>query len=204
MTDDKNFTLARQSFEKREMQATLVLNSDNFCIIDWRKANGGSNYYVNYIVDRRRGSLIISGDLGDCIATWYIRNSVHNIARYISSIGYFIGKFQCSSDCYDCDDDEVAADIKEQIDTYGDDPLPEEFEEEWDDFKYSIPESIFNDEFHPNDEQCEFLEKYLGPDWWEGSSHWGQTIDIRVYLWVVGFQMAVKQLTDQGLLKEED
>lgn len=55
-----------------------------------------------------------------------------------------------------------------------------------------------------DNEQCEFLEEYLGEDWWDDLYNVGQTIDIRVYLWVVGLQMAVDQLTERGELTKED
>ena len=50
-------------------KATLVQDTDRYLIIDWRRADGSEEYYVNYILDKERGSLIVSGDLGSSIAT---------------------------------------------------------------------------------------------------------------------------------------
>lgn len=55
---------AEKAFERRGHKATLVQNTDRYTVIDWRKADGSGDYYVNYIIDKKRGSLIISGDLG--------------------------------------------------------------------------------------------------------------------------------------------
>lgn len=204
-TEEERLESARMSFKKRNMKAKLLLNTDRYTAIDWRRADGSGDYYCNFIIDKKRGSLIISGDLGDCIATWYNENSVHKIASYVNSVDYFIGKFQCASDKYDCDEDDVADEIKERIkERYDGDELPEDFEDDWDDFESSITDSIHHDEFIPDTEQSDFLEEYLGDDWWDGLDHVGQTIDIRVYLWVVGLQMAVDQLTERGELTEED
>lgn len=89
---DARIEEARKAFKEKHHRATLIQNTERYTIIDWRQENGSGEYYVNYIIDKKRGSLIISGDLGDCIATWYSRNGVHDIARYISNVGYFISK----------------------------------------------------------------------------------------------------------------
>lgn len=52
-------------------KAELIQDTERYFAVDWRKEDGSGDYYVNYILDKKRGSLIISGDLGDCIATWY-------------------------------------------------------------------------------------------------------------------------------------
>ena len=41
-------------------KATLIQDTDRYMIIDWRKADGSIDYYVNYILDKKRGSLIIT------------------------------------------------------------------------------------------------------------------------------------------------
>ncbi|MDY6278695.1 MAG: hypothetical protein SPL63_01065, partial [Roseburia faecis] len=88
INEEEEIAKAKKVFEKLGHKATLIQNTDRYTIIDWRKGNGSGEYYVNYIIDKKRGSLIISGDLGDCIATWYNSNSVHDIARYTRSVDY--------------------------------------------------------------------------------------------------------------------
>ena len=69
MTEEEILNKCKERFAAHK--ATLIQDTDRYMIIDWRKADGSIDYYVNYILDKKRGSLIISGDLGDCIATWY-------------------------------------------------------------------------------------------------------------------------------------
>lgn len=203
MLEIQELKKAKQAFKKRDHKATLVQSTDRYTIIDWRRADGSGDYYVNYIIDKKRGSLIISGDLGDCIATWYNPISVHHIAQYIQHIHYFIGKFQCASDCYDYDADETINDIEYELDQTEVEHT-EEFEDDWDNFKYEVPNYVNEHGFFPNDEVVEFLEKYLGDEWWDGSDTWGRTVNLRVYLWAAGLNMAVDQLDNDGLLSKDD
>lgn len=202
INEKEEIAKAKKVFEKLGHKATLIQNTDRYTIIDWRKGNGSGEYYVNYIIDKKRGSLIISGDLGDCIATWYNRNSVHNIARYINSVGYFIGKFQCSSDSYDYDEDDILEDIEDELKEAGVDRT-EEFEDDWDAFTCDFSDDCYKDGFRPSHDRTEFLSDYLGDDWWEGSDTWGRRINNRVFLWIAGLNMAVQQLDTAGLLTEE-
>lgn len=34
-------------------KATLIQDTDRYMIIDWRKADGSIDYYVNYILDKK-------------------------------------------------------------------------------------------------------------------------------------------------------
>ena len=205
MTEDvRKLIEAKHAFEKRGHKATLIQNSDRYTIIDWRRSDGSGEYYVNYIVDRKRGSLIISGDLGDCIATWYNPNSVHDIAQYCISVYYFISKFQCASDKYDYDDVEIIADIREELEEHGVNFSDMDFQEDWEYFQDELPNYVNAHGFSPNGSVSDFLEKYLGDDWWDGSDTWGRSVSRRVYLWIAGLNMAVDQLTEAGLLSEED
>lgn len=58
-------------------KATLIQDTDRYLAIDWRKGNGSGDYYVNYILDKKRGNIIISGDLGDC----FVRTNGRNFIR---------------------------------------------------------------------------------------------------------------------------
>lgn len=202
INEEEEIAKAKKVFEKLEHKATLIQNTDRYTIIDWRQKNGSGEYYVNYIIDKKRGSLIISGDLGDCIATWYNSNSVHDIARYIRSVDYFISKFQCSSDSYDYDEDDILEDIEGELKEAGVDRT-EEFEDDWDAFTCDFSDDCYKDGFRPSRDRTEFLSDYLGDDWWDGSDTWGRRISGRVFLWIAGLNMAVQQLDTAGLLTEE-
>lgn len=69
MTTEKIKQMCENGFATHK--AKLIQNTECYLIIDWRRADRSNDYYVNYIVDKERGSLIVSGDLGDSIATWY-------------------------------------------------------------------------------------------------------------------------------------
>ena len=179
-------------------KATLIQDTDRYCIIDWRRADGSSTYYVNYIVDKKRGSLIVSGDLGDSIATWFNAVTPAKLKGYIhNDVEYYISKFQCTSHKYTQDADEVVEDIKEYVD---DDELRDAFlesenevfdtpEEMWEEVADEVFSCIYGDDFIPSDRLNE-----LFPESWEWLPHCGQRIKLRCYMWAEGFYMACEQL----------
>ena len=55
MTEETRKLLnAEKDFERRGHKATLVQNTDRYTVIDWRKADGSGDYYVSYIIDKKR------------------------------------------------------------------------------------------------------------------------------------------------------
>jgi len=174
----------------KDHKATKVLDQEDFLILDWRKENGSSEYFVRYIVDIKRGSLIIQGDLGDCIATWYNSVTPEDMCRYINDAGYFMSKFRCSSDSYDYDREDAMEDFQSRINDYYSDVDEELIEnakdaidEYWDE-RHGYLDSNITDAFQEIDQ-----------DWWDGGlTNLGRRINGRVYLWVIGFQMACDQL----------
>lgn len=190
---------ARKRFN--DHKATVVQRDDKFFIMDWRHVSGTGDYYVRYILDIKRGAFIISGDLGDCIACWYNEVSPENLARYISDIPYFMGKFQCASDKYCYRSEDVESDLDAIKQGYLDDIgmynfTKEEIEEDFE-AMLNILEYIGLDEntCYPDD-LTELMEKY-NTDWWESDfAHIGKRIDQRVVLWAVGYQMAMQQIKE--------
>lgn len=181
-------------------KATLIQNTDRYCIIDWRRADGSINHYVNYIVDKKRGSLIVSGDLGDSIAIWYNHIEPADLKGYIhNDVGYYISKFRCSSDKYVYDFEDIVENIKQQID---EDSLKEYLElssdyddenEFWEEIEDAVSDSVYGDQFIPSESMRELLEE-IDPDFWEWLSDCGKRVNPRVYLWAEGFYMACEQL----------
>ena len=200
---EKNYEIAQRSFKGH--RATLIQDSDRFTIIDWRKANGSVDYYINFIVDKKRGSLIVSGDLGDSIATWYNPVTISNLKRYIyHDIPYYMSKFQCSSDDYYYEQEFVFECLMEHLFGYDEDFVEnlesyvsasefdsiEEFRAE---LMEEVNKSINNDDFIPTDRLYEIATDVY-PDAWEGMNKLGARIQTRVYLWAIGFNMACNQL----------
>ena len=180
-------------------KATLLINNDRYCIIDWRNENGTVVHYINYVLDKQRGVFMISGDMGECIAHWGNKLSVHNLCKYIyNDVGYFISKFCCSSLRYTFDDKDILKDIKQFIqfiDTDCDDVL-------WSDVMDEIEDSRRDDYyFHPNENLREILRD-LDPDFWKWISTCGRKIHPNVKIWALGFKLAVEQLGDE--IKEDD
>lgn len=189
----------------KDHAATLIQDTDRFTIIDWRNKNGSSKYYINFIVDKKRGSLIVSGDLGDSIAVWYNPVEVSDLKKYIyKDIPYYMSKFQCTSDGIVYVENDVIEELidglfgteddrEENIETY----IAASYFDSFDDFKEEIAEevqkSIHNRDFHPTDRLFE-LATDVYPDAWELFNGCGAKIDGRVYLWAIAFNMACNQL----------
>lgn len=190
-------------------KATLIQDSDRFLIIDWRKKNGSGEYYVNYILDKKRGNFIISGDLGDCIATWYNPVKPNELRNYIKSIDYFMSKFQCSSNKFRYEYDDIFEDVKDRLEAYYDiDSLMRTYENHYgyvsdeEDFWDSLKNEI-NEHFYCFDEPPHYSDDLLGfltdvdADCYEWLYDCGKRVDMRVYLWAVGYEMAYNQLEKQ-------
>lgn len=182
-------------------KATLIQDTDRYLILDWRREDGSNNYYVNYIVDKERGSLIVSGDLGDSIATWYNHLEPFDLKKYIhNDVGYYVKKLQCASDKYICETEDVLSNIKCHIDTenisdyvYRSNEF-ENTEEFWGFIEDEVENSIYgSDTFVPSKYLSDVIEEVC-PDSWEWLYSCGRRIAIRVYLWAEGFYMACNQL----------
>lgn len=205
---EKHYKHAERHF--RDHSATLIQDTDRFTIIDWRNKNGSGNYYINFIVDKKRGSLIVSGDLGDSIATWYNPIKVSDIKQYIfKDIEYYMSKFQCTSDDFIYDDDFAFEclidrlfgsedDRDENIERY----IETSYYESFDDFKDDVYDEVRNsirsngrkgDIFIPTDHLYEIASSVC-EDAWEFIYDLGAQIDARVYLWAIAFNMACSQL----------
>lgn len=202
--DEKTREDCRKHFATHK--ATLIQDTERYFAMDWRRSDGSVDYYVNYILDKKRGSLIISGDLGDCIATWYNNVSAENMRSHINSIDYFMSKFQCTSDDYIYDEDDIVADIRKIITERSYDTsyccerncLDES--ELWEEIKHEVCNSIRSRRlFVPTERLTEIIGE-IDDDYLEWLGDCGKEISMRVYLWVVGFQMACDQL---GIGKEK-
>lgn len=183
----------------KDHKATVVQSDDKFSILDWRHISGTGDYYVRYILDIKRGVFFISGDLGDCIACWYNEVSPQNLARYISDIPYFVGKFQCASNKYCYRTEDIEADLNaikqeylDDIDSYN--FTREEIEEDFDEMLTILEDINLGENSYYPDKLTDLMEKY-NPDWWESDFvDVGKRIDQRVVLWAVGYQMALQQI----------
>ena len=186
--------------------ATIVEDTDSIISIDFRNKSGSSSYYVNYIIDKRYGTLIISGDLGYCIAEWSHPNDASSIKSLVKDDPeYFISKFKTSTDKTYYDEDKLYSDIMELVSEDQLEDARSMWDSEWhrnsddktytfeDDLKYSIHWSIFHSEDRISEELQTFVLELLDIDLYE-MSHIGEAIAPRVYLWIFGYLMACEQL----------
>lgn len=182
-------------------KATIVTENDRYFILDWRREDDSGDWYINFIVDKKRGAFIVSGDLGDSIAVWYNPVTPEKLRDYIfNDVGYYIRKIQCASDLYVYDEDDIIADLKEQIDNDAENSYLEthdEFEDSsdlWENIEDHIRDSLYGrDRFIPSDDLIAIIEDF-DPDYWEWLHDCGKRIDGRVYIWAIGFHMAMEQL----------
>lgn len=210
MTEEEILNECKEKFSTHK--ATLIQDTERYMIIDWRKADGSIDYYVNYILDKKRGNLIISGDLGDCIATWYNAVSPRQMRSYLKDVHYFTSKFQCSTDKYIYDPDRAYEGIKYQLKDYMELELEEllkackkylwysvDTEEElWEAVKSDIDENWGSDiNPHYSTDMMNFLGE-LDSEYYEWLYDCGKRVNMRVYLWAVGYEMAYTQLELQG------
>ena len=197
MTDNDYTEICKNSFATHK--ATLIQNTDRYLIIDWRKEDGSGDYYVNYIVDKKRGSLIVSGDLGDSIATWLNPLDPAKLKQYIhNDAGYYISKFQAASDCYYYDSENVIADMKKEIEAIETDFCIDgeiySADEFWELIEDEVENCIYNGNFIPSGSLTDILEEVGCCDVFEWLYTCGRRIETRVYLWAEGFYMACEQL----------
>lgn len=188
---------ARKRFQNH--RATVVQKDENFFILDWQDASGSIEYFVRYILDIRRGTFIVSGDLGSCVASWHNTVQPEKLAGYLEEVPYFMGKFQCSSDPYTY----FSKDIKEDLDAIKAEyePCDEQEAMEMDDDFNSMFEMLqecdLDEHTIYSDELIELFAKY-NEDWWDSDfTTVGQRISPRVILWAVGYRMAMQQLEEK-------
>ena len=176
-------------------KATIVTDTDRYLAIDWRREDGGIEYYINFVIDKKRGAFIVSGDLGDSIAVWYNRLEPSNLKCYITDISYYIEKIQCASDLYDYSDESIMEDLTAtfEVDEIFDDEA--DFYDNFDDLENEVADCIRNHDFIPSDRLIDILRNFGYSELtWVFDSSIGRRINPRVYLWQIGFKMAYEQL----------
>lgn len=200
----------------QEFAPTLVQEDDIFFIMDWRDKNGSGNMATRYILDKKKGTLIITGDSGNCIACWYNHVTPEQMAVYINSVQYFIEKIRCSDHKYEYDWDDVETDLKELEeeylgyvreggfkDNYGKEITEEDCVEDFEEMRSLLGEIRLTEESNYPKDLIELFEKY-NTDWWEGGfSHIGQRVSCRIYQWIYGFQTGVEMLRGKEFVRKD-
>ncbi len=208
---------AKASFSQygQDFHATLVQEDDNFFIMDWHDRNGSGNMATRYILDKKNGTLIITGDSGSCIATWHNKTSPEEMARYIDSVDYFIEKIQCTEFKYSFEWKNVVDDLNElrkeymsyvqEGDFYDNNRkliTPEDCEEDFDEMQSILYDIDIRENMVYPEELTDIFEKYT-TEWYEGGfANLGKRVHIRIYQWIYGFQTGVKEIRDTNVVSE--
>lgn len=183
-------------------KARIVENTDRYLIIDWRREDGCSDYYCNFIVDKLMGNFIVSGDIGYSVATWRSKLKPEELKDYIyNDIYYYVSKLQTASDTYCYRDEDVIADIKsnledEDIQCYLDTHVTgiKTIDDFWKYVENEVKYECSADSvFIPSKELKDRIEE-MNDNAWEWLPQCGKRIHPRVYLWAAGFYMACEQL----------
>ena len=165
-------------------------NNENFLSFQW-KAPDTIEYSAKYVIDKKKGYLIIYGDTGECIATWGNEISPKDLEAFVSDTEYFLSKTILSTDTYTYYQEDIEKDFRE---------WKEKIEKNDSRFLNSDDEDILyalldceGDLSKMSDYDVALVEKYYGyldPE----LENVGKRISKRVYLWSVGYQMAAAQL----------
>lgn len=189
---EKQIKRAQNSFRNHKAKFEQF---DGISILDWRNIDGSSNYYVHYVFDEEKGCLYITGDLGSAVVRLTERATLESLSSYINSVDYFLGKIQCSTDKYVYNEELARNQLKQRL------IIPDE---EYEDERLEELQELISDTlecfeelsgFNLSDDVEERLSKE-DADYWEWIYDIGKTVDIRVILWLVGLEMAHKQVSD--------
>lgn len=211
--DKRHREWARDIFARynQEFDSTLVFEDEKIFIMDWKDKNGSGNLSTRYIVDKEKGDLVIKGDSGDCVASWYSPITVENLVHYINSTYYFIEKMRCSTNKYTYDHHDVEEDLEEEKqdclklirDGNLDGITEEELEEDFDRMQEILDDYQIDENTVYPEELTDLFCKY-DTGWWEGAfSELGKRIDKRIYLWVFGYQEGVERLRGKEYVRKE-
>lgn len=186
--------------------ATILLENEVFFILNWQDKEKSNEYQIRYVLDKKEGTLYLSGDLGSCVAYWYNRVIPENLVGFMNNLSYFLGKCECSSDNYIRTEEQIEKDVgelKEDNKVYIEEKYEgeelekklEELEDDFNEIEYFLScEAPKTGDLFISNEIIEIFEKYYGGDWGEVVQNLGKTIHPRVELWARGFRLAMEQL----------
>lgn len=179
--------------------AKVILENEDYFILDWRNENGSYDFCVTYILDRKNGIFHITGDLGACIANTKRNIRPEQVLESMKYLDAFVKSFDCSTDSYTITKEMIEKDLEEikqellLTDCFWETELVENFER----LKYYFCESLYEPAVD-FDIPCfiELMEMY-SDDWFETFGEVGKTVHPRVEAWVKGYELALKQLENK-------
>lgn len=202
---DENKVWAYNLFIRQDFVATVILDNDDFLIFDWGESSGSGTLAARYILDKQKGQLTIYGDSGDCTACWYGKVTAEDMEAYVNSIGYFIEKMHASTDKFSYAVNDIKADFecckKQLLEDSDDETDAEQFEEDM----QQVYDWLIDNQHEAavfDEKITDILDKYCDCWWESGVTECGKRVAKRVYLWSVGYQMAIAQLKEKKRRKK--
>ncbi len=203
---EKIFGMFDQKYE-----ATIIQNDNSFFIADWEDSNGSGNLATRYILDKKKGTLIITGDSGNCVALWHHKCTPGEVSEYLNNVNYFIQKIKCSTNIFKYEWKDVEEDINQEKEVYLK-IINDENDELIGDFGVPITEEQCNKEFNEMLDVlyehwdiykgCSYSERFdslmskYNSCWWE-CTNYGERIDERLYLWIYGYKKCIEKLSEE-------
>lgn len=183
-------------------KAVLIQDTDRYFAADYRRTDGSSNYYINFIVDKQNGSLIISGDLGNCISTWFDKVTPKELNRCIrNNCYYFVSKMQTSTDKYNYDPDVAYTEIVASLTEEGFE-VPNEYkylteEEFFEELREEVQQSYCHNSYKVTEKLYDMMTA-VSPDYIESFQFYGRSLDMRIHLWLYAFNEVCEQLLENA------
>ncbi len=174
--------LERAKVNFKEHKSTLVFENDAAAIIDWKK-EGTSEYAVRYILDKGKGDLVVTGDLGTGVFSFRNEASITIMYSLMNDPGYAVEKLQCSTDYFTYRLEDIKEDVREMVKKYG-----------WGFHTDVVSEMVLD--YHDGilgTEKAEELADTLGVKMY-AFERIGERVHPRICLWCIGFRMAVDGL----------
>lgn len=184
--------------------AKVILDNDDYFILDWRKENGSGDFYINFILDRKNGKLHISGDLGSCIASLKRGITPEQVLGFMENLFGFVSSFCCSSDDFIITEEQIDKDLAEiKKDALATRSFwEEEVEEDFKDLKECFLESLYEPTVNFDIPGFTRLMEKYDDEWPEDGlcetfAEVGKEVHPRVKSWVKGYELALKQLENK-------
>lgn len=189
--------------------AEMILDTDRFAIIDWRDENG-VKYYINYVVDKLKGTLTVNGSCGRSIANYSHPMTIPELRTSISNENDYVNNLRITTARFEYDVDVMLEKLKSMADNdsiaeFIDSDDPDNIDKFWCAVRCDLDKIIINDT-----DEGERLVDYAFDEFdTDGMLTYccncesdairnaileGRRIAMPVFLWSVGFNMACEQL----------
>jgi hypothetical protein len=195
MTDKERMEEIKSDWFSKH-KATYQKLSDETSVLTW-KEDGTSMYHVRYVFDRNR--LFITGDIGDAVFVLTEKANFKTIASEYS-MHYLFGKLRADNEAYDFDSEKAIETLKDHFKDYefDNDEDKKEFNEMAEEIYSCIREECNTENQWATALNCDYYDKLTeyDVDCWEWIYAIGKELSWQALGWVVGLQMAYKQLKD--------